>query len=182
MADIRISDLTPVTNLNNGDFVEVSQENAQAQTGFTSMKASMSDIGNKVNNSLQFTSALQTTAKTIIGAINEVNERNTSVEITPSFIHTSITNDNLLTFYKYGGLLVINGVFRGTNVPRYTTLYTLPNIKVKTSYFPFIQYGGGVGYLSATTNGNNTDIMIANSNLTNFDNYNATTATIIVDN
>ena len=72
MADIRISDLTQVSNLNNGDMVEVSQENAQAQTGYTSMKASMTDLGNKVNNSLQFTSALQTTAKTIIGAINEL--------------------------------------------------------------------------------------------------------------
>ena len=110
-----------------------------------------------------------------------INQILTASAITPSFIHSSITNDNLLTFYRYGGLLIISGVFRGTNVPRYTTLYTLPNIKVKTTYFPFVQYGGGVGYLSATTNGNNTDIMIANSNLTDFSNYNSVSGTIIID-
>lgn len=78
MADLRISDLTQVANLNNGDFVEVSQENSQAQTGYTSMKANMTDLGNKFANSLQFTSALQTTAKTIIGAINELFSRGLS--------------------------------------------------------------------------------------------------------
>ena len=72
MADKRISDLTQVASLNNGDMLEVAQVDAQAQSGFTSKKASMTDVGNKVNNSIEYTSALNTTSKTVIGAINEL--------------------------------------------------------------------------------------------------------------
>lgn len=72
MADIKISELTAVSSLNNGDLVEVSQVNALAPSGYTSLKASMSDIGKKVNTDIDYTTDLADfTDKTTLGAIKE---------------------------------------------------------------------------------------------------------------
>lgn len=72
MADIKISELTPVSALNNGDLVEVSQVNALAPSGYTSLKASMTDLGKKVNSDIEYTTDLADfTDKTITGAIKE---------------------------------------------------------------------------------------------------------------
>ena len=72
MADIKISDLTQVSALNNGDLVEVSQVNALAPSGYTSLKASMTDLGDKVNTDIEYTTDLADfTDKTITGAIKE---------------------------------------------------------------------------------------------------------------
>lgn len=68
----RISELPAVSSLNNGDLVEVSQVDSLSASGYTSKKSPMSELGNKLNNSIQYASALQTTDKTVIGAINEV--------------------------------------------------------------------------------------------------------------
>lgn len=73
MADMKISELSSVASLNNGDLIEVSQVDSSSPTGYSSMKASMTDVGNKVNNNIQYTQDLETIAKTIIGAVNEVN-------------------------------------------------------------------------------------------------------------
>lgn len=70
--DIKISELTPVSALNNNDLVEVSQVDALAETGYTSMRASMTDLANKFNKDMQYASDLQTLNKTVIGAINEL--------------------------------------------------------------------------------------------------------------
>ncbi len=72
MADIKISELTAVSSLNNGDLVEVSQVNALAPSGYTSLKASMADIGKKVNTDIDYTTDLADfTDKTTLGAIKE---------------------------------------------------------------------------------------------------------------
>lgn len=71
MADMKISELSSVASLNNGDLIEVSQVDSSSPTGYSSMKASMTDVGNKVNNNIQYTQDLDTTSKTITGAINE---------------------------------------------------------------------------------------------------------------
>jgi hypothetical protein len=72
MADIKISELTQVSALNNGDLVEVSQVNALAPSGYTSLKASMTDLGKKVNSDIEYTTDLADfTDKTITGAIKE---------------------------------------------------------------------------------------------------------------
>lgn len=71
MADMKISELSSVASLNNGDLIEVSQVDELSPTGYSSMKASMTDVGNKVNNNIQYTQDLDTTSKTVIGAINE---------------------------------------------------------------------------------------------------------------
>ena len=72
MADKKISELTQVSALNNGDLVEVSQVNALAPSGYTSLKASMTDLGKKVNSDIEYTTDLADfTDKTITGAIKE---------------------------------------------------------------------------------------------------------------
>lgn len=72
MADIKISELTRVASLNNGDLVEVSQVNELAPSGYTSLSASMTDIGAKVNTDIEYTTDLADFSdKTIVGAINE---------------------------------------------------------------------------------------------------------------
>ena len=72
MADIKISELTAVSSLNNGDLVEVSQVNELAPSGYTSLKATMTDIGDKVNTDIEYTTDLADfTDKTIVGAIKE---------------------------------------------------------------------------------------------------------------
>lgn len=72
MADIKISELTAVSSLNNGDLVEVSQVNALAPSGYTSLKASMTDIGKKVNTDIEYTTDLADFEdKTALGAIKE---------------------------------------------------------------------------------------------------------------
>lgn len=72
MADIKISELTAVSSLNNGDLVEVSQVNELAPSGYTSLKASMADIGKKVNTDIEYTTDLADfTNKTTLGAIKE---------------------------------------------------------------------------------------------------------------
>ena len=73
MADMKISELSSVASLNNGDLIEVSQVDSSSPTGYSSMKASMLYVGEKVNNNIQYTQDLETKAKTIIGAVNEVN-------------------------------------------------------------------------------------------------------------
>jgi hypothetical protein len=45
MADIKISELERVQSLNNGDLVEVSQEDSYSETGYSSKSAKMTDLG-----------------------------------------------------------------------------------------------------------------------------------------
>lgn len=72
MADIKISELTAVSSLNNGDLVEVSQVNELAPSGYTSLKATMTDLGEKVNTDIEYTTDLADfTDKTTLGAIKE---------------------------------------------------------------------------------------------------------------
>jgi hypothetical protein len=68
----RISELTAIDTINNGDLVEVSTVDSNSESGYASRKASMTDLGNKLNNSIEYSTDLETTDKTIIGAINEI--------------------------------------------------------------------------------------------------------------
>lgn len=70
MADLKISEMTSASQINNDDNVELSQGNAQS--GFASVKATILAIAQKIITGINFTSALETENKTIAGAINEV--------------------------------------------------------------------------------------------------------------
>ena len=69
MADKKISELATASEIKNGDNIELSQDTG---SGLVSLKATILAIANKIVSGINFTSALQTTDKTITGAINEV--------------------------------------------------------------------------------------------------------------
>ena len=72
MADTekKISELDSAAQINTDDITVLSQGNSG--TGFASVKATILAIANKIVSGVNFSSALQTTDKTITGAINEV--------------------------------------------------------------------------------------------------------------
>lgn len=71
--EYRISELDTASTLNNSDLLELSQVSAGATSGYVSKKTLISDLAEKINNNIEFTTALNTTDKKIIGAINEVD-------------------------------------------------------------------------------------------------------------
>lgn len=72
MADTekKISELDSAAQINTDDITVLSQ--GSAGTGFASVKATILAIANKIVSGINFSSALQTTDKTITGAINEI--------------------------------------------------------------------------------------------------------------
>lgn len=142
MADMKISELSSVASLNNGDLIEVSQVDSSSPTGYTSMKASMKDVGDKVVNEIQYTQELDTSAKKITGAINEnksqigdlstltttvksslvgaVNEVDKKAD---SFIYTDSTVTDFITLFasipnnKTVGFLMNSGTVSNCPVP-----------------------------------------------------------------
>lgn len=70
MADIKISEMTSASVIEESDNVEISQEVSSGV--FATFKASILAIANKIASGINFTSALHTTNKTITGAINEI--------------------------------------------------------------------------------------------------------------
>lgn len=69
----RISDLPTSASFNDADIMEVSQVDNDSPSGFSSVKKTVLDIANKILKNINFTSDLNTTDKTVIGAINEVD-------------------------------------------------------------------------------------------------------------
>lgn len=69
MADKKISDLTTASEIKNEDNIELSQSTGG---GLVSLKATILALATKIVTNINFTSALNTTSKTITGAINEV--------------------------------------------------------------------------------------------------------------
>lgn len=86
ITEYKISDLTTAAQVDESDFVELSQADENVSGGRISLKATILAIANKIANGINFTSALQTTDKTIVGAINEVAQGGgggSDVEVTP---------------------------------------------------------------------------------------------------
>lgn len=71
--DYKISDLSNAVEISNNDLMEISAVNSSSDTGYSSVKATMTQIAEKIANDVQYSADLETTAKTIVGAINEVN-------------------------------------------------------------------------------------------------------------
>lgn len=69
MADKKISEMTTASAVDSDDNLELSHS---VNGGFTSLKASILAIATKMLTGINFTSALQTADKTVLGAINEV--------------------------------------------------------------------------------------------------------------
>lgn len=67
-----ISGLTTAESLGASDLLEVSIVNALTETGYISRKITVTELARVITTVLQYSSALNTNAKTITGAINEV--------------------------------------------------------------------------------------------------------------
>ena len=79
-----ISQLITAEQESANDLIETSIPNAMTETGYVSRKRTFAVVANWICNVFQFTSALQTTAKTIIGAINEAFAKADYTELTGS--------------------------------------------------------------------------------------------------
>ena len=69
-----ISGLPTSIGMNAGDLVEVSQVDSGSSTGYTSVKKTMTELGEELNNGVLYSSGLNTTNKKVLGAINELND------------------------------------------------------------------------------------------------------------
>lgn len=104
MADKKISELTTASEVKNEDNIELSQNTG---SGLVSLKTTILALANKIVSNINFTSALQTTSKTITGAINEVAQggggggSSTLAGLTDVNIDTTTLDD--------GQFLVFNG-------------------------------------------------------------------------
>lgn len=72
--DFRISDLPTSIPFNNLDLMEVSQVDSESPSGYSSVKKTIEEIGEKLNNGILYSSGLNTTNKKVLGAINELND------------------------------------------------------------------------------------------------------------
>jgi len=89
MANREIHDLNPVGTVSSDDLL-ASQQDAGGSTWVTG-KLSLSALGVFINKVLQYASDLTTTAKTIIGAINEINAKAGYTELTETLAVGSTT-------------------------------------------------------------------------------------------
>lgn len=106
MATKKISELPAVSDMNESDLFIVSQGSGST---YGSLKATLVGIAKKILTNIQYASELQTSDKTITGAINEVNQYaymefadtltagSTSLTISDASITTSLTLDNVYT-------------------------------------------------------------------------------------
>lgn len=104
--DYRISDLTTVSAISDADLMELSAVNPASDTGYSSMKMPITALASKLLGVMQYAADLQTAAKTIFGAINEVagivlsgtlTAGQTSITFTDASITSSSTLDNIWT-------------------------------------------------------------------------------------
>lgn len=70
-----ISDLVTAEQITQNDLIETAipaPSGVTSETGYVSRKVSLSSLATWIGNTFLFSSALQTTTKTIVGAINEL--------------------------------------------------------------------------------------------------------------
>lgn len=79
--EFTISQLPTSTSFNNLDLMEIAQVDENSVTGYTSYKKTMNQIGDKINNSIEYSADLLTTNKKVLGAINEVNAKVVSTSL-----------------------------------------------------------------------------------------------------
>lgn len=103
--DFRISELPSTASFNANDLMEVSQVDSGSDSGYSSVKKTMTELGEDLNNTLEFITALNTTSKKIIGAINEVNDAipsNSDFSLS-GLSDTTITNPSSGQVLSYDG-------------------------------------------------------------------------------
>lgn len=96
MATTSISQLTTAATVDNGDLLEIAHPDAGSATGYSSNKQSLAAIADHMATAVNYPT-LNTTAKTTVGAINEVlQSAGGGVELTGTLAagNTTITFNN----------------------------------------------------------------------------------------
>ena len=82
-------------------------------------------------------------AKTIVGLINEVNEKiGINTAITPSSVHSSISNDQSIFSIK-GNILFFSLTFKTSSLASWSDMFIFNNLSVDTTDSPFIPLASG---------------------------------------
>ena len=123
--EFTISQLPTTSSFNNLDLMEIAQVDAQSVTGYSSYKKTMNQIGDKLNNSIEYSIDLTTTDKKIIGAINELNAGAADVANQVTFAE-DITGTNT-RFLKKDNVLYIFYQGENTSHAQGDVLFTLPD-------------------------------------------------------
>ena len=69
--NIKVSEMDSAEQINPNDLLMVTQQDAEVESIYDSKKAAVKEVAKKIVNGIQFTDNLETTNKTITGAINE---------------------------------------------------------------------------------------------------------------
>lgn len=101
MAEKKFSDLTTASQINETDIAAISQENNGVWGSF---KATIGAIGQKIITGINFTSAFNTNAKTVAGAVNEKLTSNAVADIEVSPAESAHSEGDYLI---YNGLLYL---------------------------------------------------------------------------
>jgi len=120
-------------SLNTTDVFAIAQEDAGSPTGYSSKATKLLAIANEVVKGLNYSSDLQTTSKTIIGAINEV--KSSAKENLSDLTDTTITtpsNADLLAYDSSTSKWVNTKWVSGTLTTGNTTL-TLSDASILTT-------------------------------------------------
>lgn len=117
------------TTLLLGDFVDL-----DAQSGYTTYKASVSDIGEVILEDIEYTQDLQTVNKTIVGAINE----------NKSVIGYSYDEYDATTAYSTGDLCIYNNVLYKAKQA------TTGNLPTNTTYWEQTSIADEIGRIDTT--------------------------------
>ena len=115
--------------------VPVIDDSSVSQTSVWSSYKTSGELGNKQNIN---DNSLDTTNKTVVGAINEVNEKiGTNTAITPTSVHSSISNNQSIFTIK-GNILFFSLTFKVSSLASWSDMFTFNNLSVDTTDSPFI--------------------------------------------
>jgi len=110
MADMDITQLPIASPLSISDLLYIAIPNALSPTGFSLCKVTSSELADYLLNQIQFATRLDTTHKTVFGAINEVAGKELPATLTAgstslTFTDSAIKADSLILVFAEGGLL-----------------------------------------------------------------------------
>lgn len=106
--DYRISDLTTVSAISDTDLIELSVVTPASDTGYSSMKMTIAALASKLLGGTQYAADLETAAKTIFGAINELKRGSSWLDVSGTLLagettltiqNAAITPNSTLDFY-----------------------------------------------------------------------------------
>lgn len=127
--EFTISQLPTTPSFNNLDLMEIAQVDPLSVTGYSSFKKTMNQIGDKLNNSIEYSVDLNTTDKKIIGAINELNTKlsDLSVHDVKSQITWNESTASGTGVYRVGKMVFLT--YQGASLAHSNgdTLFTIPS-------------------------------------------------------